>query len=523
MKNGGKLFAAIDVGSFNTELVIYDISKKNGIREVDHLRVQLPIGHDTYNDGMVSNAMTEEICGVLRRFSEVMKGYHVDDYAAYASSALREARNGLIVLDQIRIRTGLQLITASNSEYRYMSYKAVAGHKEDFNRALAQEMAILDVGFGSSQLSMFEKGNLTFTQNLSLGVLRISESAVKWDVDAKEVPEVIEELMNNELGSVADIYLRSTRVKTLIITGETINYLVLRGHSGFQNKQFSADEFARMCRKVSKMSVTDLQDAYNVSRNAARVMVPSAILFARVVEMTGAQTVWTPGTVACDGFAADYAQEQGLIKFDHDFEEDIISSARDLADHYCCHREHVQAVEVFSGQIFDATRKYHGLDPHCRLLLRIAAILHDCGKYVSITRGSMNAYEIIMSSELIGLSHLDREIVANVVLYNIQEFDYDDVSLGTDLSLYTEKNYTRRELKIVIAKLAAMLRLANSIDRSHRQKLKGAKIDVRNDRLAITTGYDGNLTLEKYSVERKADFFEEMIGIRPVIRRKRKW
>ena len=93
-----------------------------------------------------------------------------------------------------------------------------------------------------------------------------------------------------------------------------------------------------MCRKVSKMSVTDLQDTYNVSRNAARVMVPSAILFARVVEMTGAATVWTPGTVACDGFAADYAQEQGLIKFDHDFEEDIISSARDLADHYCCHR-----------------------------------------------------------------------------------------------------------------------------------------------------------------------------------------
>ena len=150
MKNGGKLFAAIDVGSFNTELVIYDISKKNGIREVDHLRVQLPIGHDTYNDGMVSNAMTEEICGVLRRFSEVMKGYHVDDYAAYASSALREARNGLIVLDQIRIRTGLQLITASNSEYRYMSYKAVAGHKEDFNRA--RQLPAVDVREGESYL-----------------------------------------------------------------------------------------------------------------------------------------------------------------------------------------------------------------------------------------------------------------------------------------------------------------------------------------------------------------------------------
>ena len=523
MKNS-KLFAAIDVGSFNTELTIYDISKKNGIREVDKIRVQLPIGHDTYNDGMVSNAMTEEICGVLRRFSEIMKGYHVDSYAAYASSALREARNGLIVLDQIRVRTGLKLITASNSEYRYMSYKAVATHAEQFDRALQDGMAILDVGFGSSQLSVFEKGNLTFTQNLSLGVLRISETAVRWDVDSKEVPEVIEEMMNNELQALEDIYLRAMKVRTLIITGETINYLVLRGHNSFQNKQFSGKDFIKMCRSVSVMTINDLQDAYNVSRNAARVMVPSAILFAKVAEMSGAEIVWTPGTVACDGFAADYAQKEGLIRFSHDFEEDIISSAKDLADHYRCHREHVLAVEEFAAQIFDATKKHHGLDPHCRLLLRIAGILHDCGKYVSITRGSQNAYEIIMSSELIGLSHLDREIVANVVRYNIQEFDYDDVFLGTDLSLYTEKGYTRRELKIVIAKLAAMLRLANSIDRSHQQKLRGAKVSVRDDgRLAITTSYDGNITLEKYSVEQKADFFEEMIGIRPVIRRKRKW
>ncbi len=523
MKNS-KVFAAIDVGSFNTELVIYDISKKNGIREVDHIRVQLPIGHDTYNDGMVSNAMTEEICGVLRRFSEVMKGYHVDDYAAYASSALREARNSLIVLDQIRIRTGLRLITASNSEYRYMSYKAVATHADAFNKALADRMAILDVGFGSSQLSVFEKGNLTFTQNLSLGVLRISEIAVRWDIDSKEVPAVIEEMMDNELQSLGEIYLRSTCVKTLIITGETINYLVLRGHDDLQNKQFSGKDFIRMCRRVSAMSVNDLQDSYNISRNAARVMVPSSILFAKVAELAGAEQVWTPGTVACDGFAANYAHRQGLIRFSHDFDEDIISSAKDLADHYRCHREHVQAVEEFAMQIFDATKKQHGLDVHCRLLLRIAALLHDCGKYVSITRGSYNAYEIIMSSELIGLSHLDRELVANVVLYNIQEFDYDDVSLETDLSLYTEKGYTGRELKIVIAKLAAMLRLANSLDRSHKQKLRGARIAVRDGgRLAVTTTYDGNITLEKYSVGQKADFFEEMIGLRPAIRRKRKW
>ena len=121
-----KTFAAIDVGSFELELGIFEISASAGIREIDHVRHALALGKDTYNDGRLSHEIVEEMCEVLNKFREVMKTYRVSDYRAFASSALREARNSQMVLDRILVRTGLRVRTMNNSELRFKSYKAVA-------------------------------------------------------------------------------------------------------------------------------------------------------------------------------------------------------------------------------------------------------------------------------------------------------------------------------------------------------------------------------------------------------------
>ncbi|MEG2870886.1 MAG: exopolyphosphatase, partial [Clostridium sp.] len=151
-----ELFAAIDVGSFELELGIYEMSEKIGIREIQHLRHVLALGRDTYNDGKISFELVEEMCGVLQDFTEEMKAYKVTKYKAYASSALREAKNNQIVLDQIFVRTGLRVSPINNSELRFMSYKAVVAHTEEFQQTVQMGTAIIEVGFGSSQISLFD-------------------------------------------------------------------------------------------------------------------------------------------------------------------------------------------------------------------------------------------------------------------------------------------------------------------------------------------------------------------------------
>ena len=124
--------AAIDVGSFEVEMGIYEISNRNRIRKLDHIRHVTALGSDTYNNGKISYEMVEELCDVLAGFAGIMKSYKVTEYRAYATSAMREARNNRIVLDQIRVRTGIQIRIISNSEQRFLGYKAIAVSDDEF-------------------------------------------------------------------------------------------------------------------------------------------------------------------------------------------------------------------------------------------------------------------------------------------------------------------------------------------------------------------------------------------------------
>ena len=168
-------FAAIDVGSYDLEMKIFEISGKGGMKQVDDIRYRLDLGSDTYAEGKVSNSAVNELCGILKEFQNIMKAYKVNDYKAYGTSAVRETKNTKILLDQIRQRTGIRIDVLSNSEQRFMDYKSIASKTEDFNKIMEKGTAIVDIGGGSIQLSLFEKGNLTTTQNMRLGVLRLQE------------------------------------------------------------------------------------------------------------------------------------------------------------------------------------------------------------------------------------------------------------------------------------------------------------------------------------------------------------
>ena len=169
-----RTFAAIDVGSFELELGIYEMTYKTGIRRIDHIRHVIALGKDTYSTGKISYELVEEMCQVLEEFVQIMKSYKVKDYRAYATSAMREAHNRQIILDQIRVRTGLTVRIISNSEQRFISYKAIAAKAAEFNKIIQKGTAIVDVGFGSAQLSLFDKDSLVTTKNMDSTIVSTS-------------------------------------------------------------------------------------------------------------------------------------------------------------------------------------------------------------------------------------------------------------------------------------------------------------------------------------------------------------
>ena len=125
------LFAAIHIGSYELTMKICEYSKKNGIKQIEYIRHGFEMNFDHYSDEKLRIEDIDVVCNVLKNFKRIMDGYHVTEYRAYATSAMRESRNVILILEQIRVKTGLNVVALTNSEHRLLNYKAFVNNMED--------------------------------------------------------------------------------------------------------------------------------------------------------------------------------------------------------------------------------------------------------------------------------------------------------------------------------------------------------------------------------------------------------
>lgn len=509
-----KTFAAIDIGSYDLEMKIFEISSKRGMREIEDIRYRLDLGGETYRTGRVSYEKVEELCNILKEFKGVMSTYQVKDYRAYGTSAIRETRNTRILLDQISQRTGIQVEVLSNSEQRFLDYKSVAFMSEEFNKMILDNTAIVDVGGGSIQLSLFKEGKLTTTQNMKLGVLRLQERLNQLNAGALKMEGLIDEIVTAQLSVFKKLYLKEIKVKNLIIVDDYLSIVLQRPvEMDMKPGYVRAETFQHFMNSIKDKTMTEIAESLNIPQENAMLLFISSVMLQRIMEMMEIHIIWAPGVTLCDGIVYEYAEKNKIIKVEHDFEADILSSAEMISKRYMSSKKRGETLENIVLTIFDSMKKVHGMGKRERLLLQLAAILHDCGKYISMVNLGECSYNIVMSTEIIGLSHKEREIVANVVKYNHLTFEYyEEIIRRTALD---QRSY------LIIAKLTAILRIANGMDRSHKQKFRDVKMILKDQKLDITVDTEDDIELERGLFKERADFFEEVFSVRPVIKQKR--
>lgn len=494
-----KRFAAIDVGSFEIELGIYNIEKKSGIRRINHLRHVIALGKDTYNTGKLSYESIEEICSVLEDFAGVMREYRIESYNAYATSAMREAENRHIVLDRIRVRTGIEVKIISNSEQRLLNYMAAAGSGDMFSKVIKEGAVIVDMGFGSMQITLYDKSTMINTQNFRLGVLRIREMISGASPEKELLISNIMELADYELDIYSRLYVKDIKLNTIIGTGDPILYIVKK-ISPFKGGRISKDEFRHIYEIITKMSDEEIEEKFGVSHHFASIILPCIVIYQRIIDRAQAKEIWIPEIQLLDGIAAEYAKKSGIIKSIRDFEQDIIDNARNMAKRYKANSEDSKCIEDYSLAIFDVMKKVHGLDSRDGLLLRIACILYYCGRFISMKNAPLASYNIIASTEIVGISHDERMLIANIAGYPVRALDYKDIRAF---------------------KLTAILRLAVALNRSYRQKIKDYRFKLNGEVLTITTSYRGDMTLERLYFESYKNLFEEIYGMRAILKQRR--
>jgi exopolyphosphatase/guanosine-5'-triphosphate,3'-diphosphate pyrophosphatase len=185
-----------------------------------------------------------------------------------------------------------------------------------------------------------------------------------------------------------------------------------------------------------------------------------------------------------------------------------ISCAQAIALTYHCNQKHSDNIRKCACRIFDKMKGAHGLDHRKRLLLELAAILHECGHYVTAKQHLLSTFDLIKNIDIYGLTDEEMLIIAYVSRYN--EYDvpnFDD----TELIHLNDKN------RLIVSKLVAIFRLANALDKSQKQKFKDIKVKLENDKLLIMAQSSSNVYLERWAFDQCALFFKEVFGYNPIL------
>lgn len=504
-------FAAIYIGSYEVSLEVFEISPRKKLRAIDYIRSRVELGRDAYTRGTIGYELVEELCKALKEFHRIMDGYRVDAYEAYASNALRDVSNAPFILDQIRLRTGIHVKVLSNSEHRFISYLSLGFHPA-FEQMIHEGAAVVDVGGGSIQITLFKKGRAMTTQQIVLGTMRIHEKLSGIEAMVANYEGQVQEMVDKELEIFKRLYLPVEKeIKYVIIMGDYLQDLMRGVERRAVDDTIETERFLKTLKKLQKKSTSEISHELNLPNEHDPLIIPSIVLFKRIVEEIDAEYVWVSGANVSDGIACHYAQEHKILKPEHNFEEDVLSAARFLAERYHGYSLHTEKLLEAATAIFDAMRSIHGMAGRERLLLQTATILHDCGRYISLANQAECSSQIIMASEIIGLTHLERQIVACVVRYAAHPLvPYEEITGQVDPEGY-----------MVVAKLAAILKVANAMDRSHKQKFKDIKAVLKGKQLVITVESKENILLEKELFSGYADSFERVFSVKPCIREKR--
>ena len=195
-------------------------------------------------------------------------------------------------------------------------------------------------------------------------------------------------------------------------------------------------------------------------------------------------------------------------KIQEEFKSQVIASAVSLGRKYHVDEDHARHVTNLALSLFDQLQKFHGLDRLCRLLLEVGGLVHDIGTYVRSSGHHKHGQYIVSNSDIFGLHRDEISIVSNVVRYHRK-------ALPT--TSHIEYISLPRERRTVVSKLAAILRVADALDKGHMQRIEKVKVEIKGDELLMHNSHTGDISIERYGLARKVNMMEEVFGLKVVL------
>lgn len=506
-KKNLRLAAVIDIDSNALKMRISQL-KKEKIDDVDTLEYPMRLGHEVFTDGKISFESLRELSSILHGYEDVLAGYGVTECRTVATTALREAENRSFIIDQLKIQNGIQVEVLEDDQEKTLIYWEILNYLNTILEKSKNESALICyIGAGTIGFSVYDGAQMIFSQNIPIGSLKLHDMLGNIQNTTEDFSTVVEEYLESILWHI-NVPLENGKANRLILTGSGIRLIAKICGIKLTDGRYELDSLLikDLFEQIRKMPQDRISRKYNLSEETAELLYSSLAIAIRLLRFTSSATILSPEVELWDALIRQMLIPKTSVQYQDHVRVSAISCAGKIADSYHCSRAHTECVREFSCKIFDKMKGAHGLGKRERLLLELAAILHDCGHYVTAKQHLQSSFDLIKDTDIYGLTDEEMLLTAFVARYN--EYDVPN-HRNTAFASLDESN------RLIVSKLVAIFRLANALDKSQKQKLTDLKVRLEKDRLTITSQSDANLYLEQWAFDQCAPYFKEVFGYNP--------
>lgn len=494
-------YAAIDIGSNSIRMQAAETGTGMATKILAAERQVTRLGAGVFKDGRITAEAMAFVCANLERMAQIYQKLDVVGVRAVATAAVRDAGNQQEFLERASKALGSPVeIISGQEEARLIHLGVLARWPQNGKRVL-----MIDVGGGSAEVMLSEHSVLAEAFSKPLGAVRLTEVFLRTDppapIDLRRMQEFIDEKLSPPVRKIGpgpfDRAICTSATAAAIVCA--VNRVSRARREDADRLRATVAQIRKFYRDVSVLDMSGRRKIQGIGPNRAELIVAGAAVFLRLLELFQQPAIHYSVAGVRDGIIADLAA-RGVGRELSMMNRDQRRAVEQMARRYGVQIAHARKVAELAHRLFDELQPLHRLSPAFGKLLEAAAYLHDVGHFVSDTSHHKHSYYLVVNSDLPGFTDSERHMIALLCRYHRKSMP---------AARHAPYQSIDPESRRAITLLVPLLRIADSLDRSHEQRVSDVQVQLRNGAVTLALNSQPDPDLEIWAAERVADSFRE--------------
>ena len=494
-------YAAVDIGSNSVRMLAAEVDASGQTRVLAEERQVTRLGASVFQSGRIGDDAMQLVSQVLAGMAQTYRKLDVLAVRAVATSAVRDAGNQQEFLDRASTALETRVETISGQEEARLIHLGVQSRWPHAQKRIL----IVDVGGGSMELILSDRGELAAAYSKPLGAVRLTEVFLKHDPPAPEELRRIYEYIDEKLAAALR-RIGARQFDRVIATSATAAAVVCAVNRISRPQRDAADrlkattgQVRRFFHEVSGQSLSARRKAQGIGPRRAEIIVAGTAAFLRTLELFEAPALYYSAAGVRDGIIADLfargaGREQAALSRDQH------RTVEEMARRYGVALPHTRKVAALAGELFHQLQPLHRLAPPYGRLLEAAGFLHDIGHFVSDSSHHKHSQYLVANSDMPGFTDDERRLISLLCRFHRKSMP---------VLRHPGFDTLAAEDKRAIILLTPLLRIADSLDRSHEQRVESLEAVERDGQVVVTLRTSTDVDLESWAAERVADHFRQ--------------